>query len=59
MTPTNGKGSKLRPIVDTDAYSKNWERIFGVDGDLVHDKCGTPECCQQCDTAIKDIDVKK
>ena len=28
MNPTNGKGSKPRPITDSDAYSKNWDRIF-------------------------------
>lgn len=29
MDPQNGKGSKRRPMgIDSDAYSKNWERIF-------------------------------
>ena len=28
MNPTNGKGSKPRPITDSDAYSKNWDRVF-------------------------------
>lgn len=28
MNPVNGKGSKPRPIQDSDAYSKNWNKIF-------------------------------
>jgi len=28
--------------------------------EIIHDKCGTPDCCQQCDTAENnDEDVKK
>ena len=50
-----GKGSSPRKI-DSDAYSKNWDRIFN--SEVVHDKCGTPECCGQCDTA-EIIDHKK
>lgn len=48
-----GKGSAPRPVIDSDAYSKNWERIFN--NVKVHDKCGTPDCCGECDTADKPI----
>lgn len=46
-----GKGSAMRPSTDSDAYSKNWDRIFN--GGVSHDKCGTPDCCGECDTAEK------
>jgi len=55
-----GKGSIYRPT-DSDAYADNWTKIFNgeyqddqlpdnpfPDGRDVHDKCGTPECCGQC-----------
>ena len=45
-----GKGSVYR-VVDTDAYSKNWDRIFNNGVDLEeHPNCGTPDCCGKCDT---------
>jgi hypothetical protein len=47
-----GKGSAPRPVIDSDAYSKNWEKIFNS---KVHDKCGTPDCCGECKTADKSI----
>jgi hypothetical protein len=51
-----GKGSQPRPV-DTDAYAKNWTRIFN---NIEHDKCGTPDCCGECDTAEKnEEEVKK
>ena len=29
----------------------------GYDNDgVLHDKCGTPDCCQQCDTAVGEDD---
>jgi hypothetical protein len=44
-----------------DKFSETFEDVKGtVDPDLgapeevVHDKCGTPECCGQCDTAVDD-----
>ena len=33
--------------VDSEGYDK--------DG-VLHDKCGTPDCCQQCDTAVGEQD---
>ena len=43
----SGKGSNRRPQqVDPRTFSANWERVFNT-----HDKCGTDECCMQCDTA--------
>ena len=48
-----GKGSAPRPVIDSDAYSKNRERIFN--NVKVHDKCGTPDCCGGCNTADKPI----
>jgi hypothetical protein len=52
-----GKGSQPRPV-DTDAYAKNWSRIFNHS--IEHDKCGTPDCCGECDTAEKnEEEVKK
>ena len=43
----SGKGSSRRPQqVDPRTFSANWERVFNT-----HDKCGTDECCMQCDTA--------
>lgn len=47
-----GKGSAPRPIIDSDAYSKNWEKIFN---NKKHDNCGTPDCCGECDTADKPV----
>jgi len=32
-------------LVDTDAYSENWTRIFNGG----HPNCGTPECCGECE----------
>ena len=44
----SGKGSSRRPQqVDPRTFSANWERVFNT-----HDKCGTDECCMQCDTAV-------
>ena len=44
----SGKGSNRRPQqVDPRTFSANWERVFNT-----HDKCGTDECCMQCDTAV-------
>ena len=53
-----GKGSDPRPF-DPNKYAENWSRIFDsnqewldnpLEGDgVVHDKCGTPECCNKCD----------
>ena len=53
-----GKGDRPR-MVDSDKYAENWNKIFGEkewldnplegDGDgVVHDKCGTDDCCKQC-----------
>jgi hypothetical protein len=51
-----GKGSDPRPV-DSDKYSENWDKIFGekewldnpLEGDgVVHDKCGTDDCCGEC-----------
>ena len=43
----SGKGSKPRPYsVSQKEFASNWDKIFNT-----HDKCGTPECCMQCDTA--------
>ena len=25
---------------------------MSADNKIIHDKCGTPDCCNQCDTAI-------
>ena len=41
-----GKGSAPRRV-DPKKFSENWDNIFKK-----HDKCGTPECCMQCNTAI-------
>ena len=30
----------------TKKFSDNWDRIFK------NTKCGTPECCMQCDTTV-------
>ena len=52
-----GKGSDPRPS-DKEKYDVNFERIFNkaewldnpLEGDgVVHDNCGTPECCNKCD----------
>lgn len=53
-----GKGSQYRPVKSTQ-FSQNWDKAFGEavwldnplegDGDgVIHDKCGTPDCCGQC-----------
>jgi len=51
-----GKGSDPRPV-DHGKYSENWDKIFGekewldnpLEGDgVVHDKCGTDDCCGEC-----------
>lgn len=51
-----GKGSQPRPV-DPKKYSDNWDKIFGkqewldnpLEGDgVVHDKCGTDDCCGEC-----------
>ena len=52
-----GKGDKPRKV-DPQKYSENWSNIFEpkkewldnpLEGDgIVHDKCGTPECCGTC-----------
>ena len=32
----------------------------GVDDEgVLHDKCGTPECCQQCEPAVREQDEGK
>lgn len=43
----SGKGSKPRPYsVSQKEFASNWDKIFNT-----HDKCGTDECCMQCETA--------
>jgi hypothetical protein len=39
-TELNGDGNRTRGRYGED-----------LSEEVVHDKCGTPECCQQCDTA--------
>ena len=46
-----GKGSKPR-MVDPKKFSDNWDKIFGK---TTHDKCGTSECCGECDTAKNNL----
>ena len=41
-----GKGDAPRSGFDHKAYAENFDHIFKK-----HDKCGTPECCGECDTA--------
>ena len=60
----SGKGSKPRPYsVSQTQFASNWDNIFKKKGSLkdmmqseaflfsVHDKCGTDDCCNTCDTA--------
>jgi len=47
-----GKGSVYRKV-DSDAFSKNWDKIFNSEYKVVHTNCGTPDCCGECDTADK------
>ena len=42
-TELNGDGNRERGRYGED-----------LSEEVVHDKCGTPECCQQCDTAEGD-----
>jgi hypothetical protein len=46
-----GKGSQPRKV-DPKKFSENWDKVFKI-----HDKCGTPECCGQCET-VKKSDYK-
>ena len=48
-----GKGSDPRPV-DPKKFSKNWDEVFKK-----HDKCGTPECCGECDTSVKTKNLMK
>jgi len=60
----SGKGSKPRPLSVTQTqFANNWDNVFKKsnlqdrmqsEADLftiIHDKCGTDECCTTCDTA--------
>ncbi|MEK9695097.1 MAG: hypothetical protein VW270_04990 [Candidatus Poseidoniales archaeon] len=44
---SGGKGSQPRKV-DPKQFGENWDRIFKK-----HDKCGTPDCCNKCETAVK------
>lgn len=48
-----GKGSDPRPV-DPKKFSENWDEVFKK-----HDKCGTPECCGECDTSLKTKNLTK
>lgn len=41
-----GKGDAPRSGFDHAKYAENFDRIFKN-----HDKCGTPECCGECNAA--------
>ena len=48
-----GKGSSMRKGANNKKFSENWDKIFGKKSDVVHDKCGTEECCGECQTETK------
>ena len=42
---------------DVDEPKKVTKEGYDEDG-VLHDKCGTPECCQSCDTAEEQANAK-
>jgi len=48
-----GKGSSRRKGSDDEKFKSNWDKIFGKKEEVVHDKCGTDECCGTCETATE------
>lgn len=47
-----GKGSSPRPLVDTDAYTKNWDRIFN--GEYSDDQLSDNPCEEINDSVEND-----
>jgi hypothetical protein len=55
--------AQLAKDVITKHYTqRQWDRTVGIGKvpeeyteEVIHDKCGTDDCCQKCDTAVPPI----